>query len=178
LFLSPVEEQAVQPKPTVGFKPSETKAFRPATPDEAAFYGGGFGQIDTSTGQFYPITQSSNEKGSFRPATEQESVAYGGTPGQIDTKTGRFYALPREPRLNSFQQKMQALEEARTAYASGDNQRALNLLNSAGIQGLFGNAFTAEDLPQFFVDNPVAPPAQQQGERPPLDSIIPNVRPR
>jgi len=180
----PPRGQAAQPQPRVGFKPSETKTFRPATPEEAKPYGGGFGQIDTSTGQFYPITQSSNEKGSFRPATEQESVAYGGIRGQIDTKTGRFYALPQPDRADSRARDEQMYVEAREAYRRGDIDSALAKANSLRLKGLYGGYVTADDLPDLFKnpelpESPApAPAAPPQGVRPPLDSIIPNVRPR
>jgi GH24 family phage-related lysozyme (muramidase) len=150
LFLSPVEEQTVQQQPTVGFKPSETKAFRPATPEEAKPYGGGFGQIDTSTGQFYPISQSSDESESFRPATPDEVKAYGGAPGQVNIKTNRFYALPQAPRVDPRTRDLQMYEEARKAYLAGDDARAIDLLSTLRANGLFGCAVTITDLPERF----------------------------
>jgi hypothetical protein len=167
----------------VGFRPSETKAFRPATPDEAAPYGGGFGQIDTSTGQFYPITQSSNEKGSFRPATEQESVAYGGIPGQIDTKTGRFYALPQPDRADSRARDEQMYVEAREAYRRGDVDLALAKANSLRLKGLYGGYVTADDLPDLFKNPeppeasapaPAATPSLDPERKAEIDAFFPN----
>jgi GH24 family phage-related lysozyme (muramidase) len=186
LFLSPVEEQTVQQQPTVGFKPSETKAFRPATPEEAKPYGGGFGQIDTSTGQFYPISQSSDESESFRPATPDEVKAYGGAPGQVNIKTNRFYALPQAPRVDPRTRDLQMYEEARKAYLAGDDARAIDLLSTLRANGLFGGAVTITDLPERFgpreeppatespAPAPAATPSLDPERKAQIDAFFPN----
>ena len=92
LLLAPTEQPVAElpSEAPIGFAPKEAKAFRPATPEESSPYGGVPGQIDTSTGQFYPIT-TSRESVTFRDATPAEEEKYG-TKGQFDSR-GKFYPL-------------------------------------------------------------------------------------
>ena len=69
------------------------------------------------------------------------------------------YASMERPTLSSIEEKEEARKRVRDFYQSGDKERALDLLNSAGGKGLFGGDYKMEELDLMY--------------NPSLDEIIP-----
>ena len=72
------------------------------------------------------------------------------------------YASMERPTLSSIEEKEEARKRVRDFYQSGDKERALDLLNSAGGKGLFGGDYTIEELDLMY--------------NPSLDEIIPSKK--
>ena len=72
------------------------------------------------------------------------------------------YASMERPTLSSIEEKEEARKRVRDFYQSGDKERALDLLNSAGGKGLFGGDYKMEELDLMY--------------NPSLDEIIPSKK--
>lgn len=72
------------------------------------------------------------------PATQAGQVDIGAKP--------EAYASMERPALSSIEEKEDARKRVRDLYLSGDKDKALDLLNSAGGKGIFGGDYTIEEL--------------------------------
>ena len=105
------EEQALQSKPSIAFTASPetydqalTPTFRAATPEEAAQYGAATGQIDESTGRFYPAPQTQGRTTRFNPENGQFEIIEG-----VDNREALKQQKAQQSRESLVDQNMQDL---------------------------------------------------------------------
>lgn len=95
------------------------------------------------------------------PATQAGQIDIGARP--------EAYASMERPALSTIEQKEEARKKVRDLYQSGDKERALDLLNSAGGKGLFGGDYTMTELDVMYSGKPST---EKKEERPSLDKIF------